>query len=90
MVWAGVLWHLVALGLGAFADLSPATPAALAAGVAVALLAIALIRRAPADVPAHRATAPIRPPRHTAPLMVRATDPDAPGRARPRAPSSAA
>jgi hypothetical protein len=89
MVWLGVAWHLLALTFGALADQTPATPLALAAGLAVALLAVALIRRPPAAAPATPAPRTQGRPRHAPPPTVRAIDPDAPGRARPRAPSSA-
>jgi hypothetical protein len=92
MVWLGVAWHLLALSFGALADLpaTPATPAALAVGLAVALLAVAVIRRSPAVLPTHRATVPAGRSGHAPPPAVRAIDPDAPGRSRPRAPSPAA
>ena len=86
MAWLGVPLHLMLLGL---ADLTPSAPVALAAGLAVALLAVALIRRAPATVPAIPAPVIDGRATHAPPPPVRATDPDAPGRARPRAPSSA-
>ncbi len=79
-VWLGALHALL--------DLGASTPATLLASVAVAVLAIAL----------HALTRPVD--RHGAPtrtvgtrradatpVPVRVTDPDAPGRARPRAPS---
>jgi len=79
-VWLGALHALL--------DLGATSPATLVAGVAVAVLAIALhaLTR-----PADRRGAPtltvgVRRTDAT-PVPVRVTDPDAPGRARPRAPS---
>jgi hypothetical protein len=85
MVWLSVLWHLLGAGL----DLSPITLAAFA-GVAVALLALALaVRVAHPATPGRRAVRAVRRPRVQTKIMVRYADPDAPGRSRPRAPSAA-
>jgi hypothetical protein len=80
MFWLTALWHL----LGAVADLSPAT---LIASIAVVVLAIALralvIRSREESRPV-----PVRVRRRAVdPTRIRSADPDAPGRARPRAPS---
>jgi len=80
MVWLGALHALLDLGV--------TSPATLIAGVAVAVLAIALrALTRPAD--GHRAPTLMVGARRVdaAPVPVRVTDPDAPGRARPRAPS---
>lgn len=92
MAWLSVPLHLLVLSLADLTPLTPmapATPVALAAGLAVALLAVALIRQAPAAAPAASAPVAEGRPQHVPPPAVRATDPDAPGRARPRAPSMA-
>jgi uncharacterized protein DUF6412 len=83
MVWLSALWHLI----GALPALPDLSPAALIAGIAVAVLAIALhvvsgrlARRDPAAVAVARR-------RDGSTVLVRVSDPDAPGRPRPRAPS---
>ena len=90
MVGLGVLWHLLGAVLSA-TDLSPAALAGLAVtGVALALLTVALA------VHVTRPTAPTRSAvttanrrQHEPPIVARHSDPDAPGRVRPRAPSVA-
>ena len=77
MVWLGVLHALTELG-----------PAALIAGVAVAVLAFALTALAGrAAAPRRSATGPAAKAAHRSDVVTRFADPDAPGRSRPRAPS---
>ncbi|OLB65724.1 MAG: hypothetical protein AUI10_05570 [Actinobacteria bacterium 13_2_20CM_2_72_6] len=74
MLWLDAMAHVLALA-----------PAVLAVGLAI--LAVTLARRTPLTAsarPAHRRTAR---PDSDLPPAVRANDPDAPGHARPRAPS---
>jgi hypothetical protein len=81
MIWLTALWHL----LGAVADLSPAT---LVASIAVVVLAIAL-RAMMVRSRVESRPVPVRVrSRAAARTAIRSTDPDAPGRSRPRAPSA--
>jgi len=95
MAWVAVLWHLLALGLGvqggfgASSDLLAATPGGFAAGLVLAALLALLLRRAPVLVRARPVVARRRVAARAPHARMRATDPDAPGRPRPRAPSSA-
>jgi Family of unknown function (DUF6412) len=83
MVWLSALWHLV----GALPALPDLSPAAVIAGIAVAVLAVtvyALTRRITDRDPQAVAVARRR---DGSTVLVRVSDPDAPGRPRPRAPS---
>jgi hypothetical protein len=81
MAWLSALLHL----LGALPDVAPA---ALVAGIAIAVLAVA-IRALTGRVDG--TTGPtllaVARRRNGSTVLVRVNDPDAPGRARPRAPS---
>jgi uncharacterized protein DUF6412 len=84
MVWFSALWHLLG-ALPALADLGPAT---LVAAVTVAVLAVALaVVGARLGDTAVRGVGPAGGQHIRAALVVRSTDPNAPGRPRPRAPS---
>jgi hypothetical protein len=84
VVWLSALWHLVGV-LHSLPDLDPATLIACAALAVLAIAAYALHRSVrPQAGPAVTVVAR----RHaTAPVAVRASDPDARGHIRPRAPS---
>jgi hypothetical protein len=81
MAWLSGLLHL----LGALPDIAPA---ALVAGIAIAVLAIAIrALTRPSGTHAGPTLVAIARRRNGSTVLVRVNDPDAPGRARPRAPS---
>ncbi len=89
MPWLGVLWHLVGMADSGAPGLLAGTTVALGA-ILLTVLAAALLtgRRLPRYGIARFARAPRRYARRL--LVPHLCDPDAPGRARPRAPSVAA
>jgi hypothetical protein len=81
MIWLSALWHL----LGALPDLGPATlVAAVAVTVLVVALAVVGVRLGGATL---RGASAVTDPHIRSAPVIRCTDPDAPGRPRPRAPS---
>lgn len=84
MVLLSALAHL----LPALADLPGVSPVALLAVAAGAVLGVALLRIRPRPGEVETDDASIPEPPGYRPILVRSTDPNAPGRSRPRAPSA--
>jgi hypothetical protein len=88
MLWLGALWHL----LGVLTDVGPvglvAGAGALAGVVLTAMLAARALRRRMAVRPGSRITGQVLRERASRTGVPRHRDPDAAGRARPRAPSA--